>query len=359
MNERSTPSRYSRQIRLPAIGIAGQEMLARSRVLVVGLGALGTCAAELLARSGIGNLRLVDRDIVEFSNLQRQLLYTEEDAQQGLPKALCAAHRIAAINSEIAVDAQIADVTFRNIEALAEGVDLIIDGTDNFETRFLINDLSIARGIPWIFGGCLGYEGQTFNILPQETACLNCLMPDGPPHSGELPTCDTAGVLGPMVTIVASFQVTEAIKMLSGNRSALCNQLRVFSMWENRLRALTVERRVGGNSEHSNRQRAGDGCPTCVGRQFVWLSGRQGSETVVLCGRNAVQVTPSHGGPVDFAKIAERLRGTDIQFLESPFFMRIQANELQLTLFGDGRAIITGTDQISLAKSLYARLIGI
>ncbi|HMP78532.1 MAG TPA: ThiF family adenylyltransferase [Pirellulaceae bacterium] len=357
MNLPDEQSRYSRQMRLPAIGNQGQERLAQSRVLLVGMGALGACSAELLARAGIGHLRLVDRDIVELSNLQRQLLYSEDDARQGLPKAICAGQRLAQINSQISLEPIVADVTFQNIEQLVDQIDLIVDGTDNFETRFLINDISVARGIPWIYGGCLACDGQTMNILPGDTACLSCLMPDGPPTSGELPTCDTAGVLGAAVTLVASLQVVEAIKFLSGNATAMSRELRAVSLWDNRMRSLIIERRARPVLESGQHHEKCDVCTTCVTRQFPWLNGQLGSESTILCGRNAVQISPDRNQIVDFEMLSGKLTGLG-EIQQTPYFLRVRSGTLEMTLFPDGRAIVSGTDQIAIAKSLFARLVG-
>lgn len=347
MNE-SEPGldRYVRQMRYPPIGEAGQQKLSESRVLVCGCGALGSVLANTLARAGVGMLRIVDRDFLELNNLQRQVLYDEKDVESGLPKAIAAQAKLQQINSSIEVDAVVADVDAGNIAELATGVDLIVDGTDNFETRFLLNDFSVQSGIPWIYGGCIGAEGQTMTILPGETACLHCLMQGGPPPPGTTPTCDSAGILAPIINVIASIQANEAIKILTDNRDAVSRVLQVFELWDNRIRQIKLD---------GLRQAAR--CPVCDEGKFSWLSGDRGSRTAVLCGRNAVQLTFPERSSLVLSTLAEELSGVGT-VAYNEYLLRLDVDEHRITLFPDGRAIIQGTDDISQARTLYARYIG-
>ena len=340
-------ARYERQMRFAPLGLAGQQHLTRSRVLIVGLGALGSTSAELLARAGIGTLRLVDRDWLEWSNLQRQSLYCEADVREQLPKAIAAARRLAEINSSIAIEPLVADVTPGNIRQLTEDVDVIVDATDNFETRFLLNDVSLETGIPWIYGGCLGAEGQTMTIIPGESACLRCLMPDGPPAPADLPTCDTAGIIAPIIHVIAAVQVAEALKLLSGNRASASQALQCFSLWDGRHRQIDLARlRETGN------------CPACHLGAREWLSGTRSSQLAVLCGRNALQIRPSEPQQLDLNALASRLR-TVGETSVTRFFLKVQLGPHRLTVFPDGRAIIEGTTEPAVAKRLYAQFVGV
>lgn len=349
MNESATENsnfdRYSRQIRFAPIGVEGQRRLAKSRVLIVGVGALGSVTAEILARAGVGYLRLVDRDFVDLSNLQRQSLFDEDDARQGTPKAMAACQRLSRINSEIAYEPIVADVVPRNLAELGTGVDLILDGTDNFEIRFLLNDYCVRESVPWIYTGCLGADGQTMVVRPNVSPCLRCLMPDGPP--GAVDTCDTAGVLGPIVHVMAAIQALEAIKILCGNDAALVSGLQVISMWTGRTRVLPLKN-----------LREGINCPTCKLRKFEWLEGNRFTETVRLCGRNSVQINPGSTIEVNLDRLAKRLADLGFAVTQNPFLLRFSTTENRLTIFADGRAIIEGTDDFSIAKSLYGRFIG-
>ena len=273
--------RYERQMRDAPLGIEGQKRLAASSALLCGCGALGSHVADLLVRAGIGRLRIVDRDFLELGNLQRQTLFDEQDLADDLPKAIAAAARLARINSRIQIEPIVADVDYRNIAELACGVDLILDGTDNFETRYLINDLAVRELIPWIFAGVVGAAGQTMTILPGQTACLRCLMPEAPP-AGDAHTCETAGILGPAVGLIASIEAAEALKILSGHPEATSRSLAVVDLWDNRLRQIDLA---------SLRDQVD--CPTCRRREFSWLSGTRADQHAVLCGRGAVQLTPS------------------------------------------------------------------
>ena len=254
-------TRYSRQVRYPPIGEEGQRRLAASRALVCGCGALGSVIANTLARAGVGKLRIVDRDFLELNNLQRQVLYDEADVAAALPKAVAAAEKLRQINSAVEIEPIVADVEAGNILSLCNGCDVILDGTDNFETRFLLNEAALKLKIPWIYGGCIGAEGQTLTILPGETPCFRCVMNE-PPPPGTSPTCDTAGIVGPIVNVVASIQACEAIKILAGHREAVSRTLTVIDVWTNQIRQLGLSRL----------QTAG-GCPTCRGEEFPWLVG--------------------------------------------------------------------------------------
>lgn len=336
-------SRYERQWRFAPIGMEGQERLSRASVLIVGCGALGSVSSELLARAGIGKLRLVDRDYLEWNNLQRQSLYTESDIERGLPKAIAAAEHLRAINSQIDIDPIVGDVRWDTVRSWADGFDLIVDGTDNFETRFLLNDLSCELGIPWSFAGCLGAEGQAMLIVPGTSACLRCLMPDGPPLAGESATCDSAGILAPIIHVMASLQVTSVLQWLSGSRESVSSKLTVVDLWNSGFRTLDL----------SSLDRAS--CPTCSLGERAWLSGERGSMSVVLCGRNSVQVTL--GGAIDLEALPSRFPGIQPQ-TSNRFLMRWKVGEHVLTVFRDGRVIVGGVSDPVAARSIVSRQLG-
>ncbi len=337
--------RYVRQMRYPPLGEAGQRRLAAGRALICGCGALGSMLASTLARAGVGFLRIVDRDFVELNNLQRQVLFDEDDVAADLPKAVAAANKLRKINSAIEIEPVVADVNHANILALGQGVDVIVDGTDNFETRFLINDLAVRENLPWVYGGCVGAEGQTMTILPGETPCLRCLIQESPPP-GTLPTCDTAGILGPIVGVIASIQACEALKILSGNRQAVSRVLSVVELWDNRIRQVQV----------ASLREAVD-CPTCRRREFPWLAGERGSRAAVLCGRNAVQLSPPSGQSLSLDELARKLEGVG-QVRRNPFLLRLTVDDYVVTVFADGRAIVGGTDDLAVARTVYAKYIG-
>ena len=331
-------------MRYAPIGEEGQRRLLESRVLICGCGALGSVLASTLARAGVGHLRIVDRDFLELNNLQRQVLYDEADVAEGLPKAVAAARKLEQINSQIEIEPIVADVHAGNVLGLADDCDVILDGTDNFETRFLLNDAAMKLRKPWVYGGCIAAEGQSMTIVPGETPCLRCLMPE-PPPAGFTPTCDTAGVLGPIVNVVASLQACEALKILSGNLAAINRTLSVIDVWENRLRQIGLEN-LGERAT----------CPACSGSDLPWLAGQRGSQSAVLCGRNAVQISPAgEGMPLD--TLAEKLAGVGT-VTKNRFLLRLNVDNYLLTVFPDGRAIIGGTDDIGMARSVYARYIG-
>jgi molybdopterin/thiamine biosynthesis adenylyltransferase len=326
-------ARYSRQMLYEPVGEEGQRRLLASRVTVIGCGALGTVLANTLARAGVGFLRIVDRDFIEINNLQRQVLFNEDDIAANLPKAEAAKRKIERINSEIEVEAVVTDVNHRNIEQLADGADLLLDGTDNFETRFLINDLAVKTGRPWVYGACIGATGLSMPILPNDTPCLRCIFEQAPPPEMN-PTCDTAGVLGPVVNMVASHQALEAMKILMGRLDALNRKLLNFDAWSGRVSMLNVQKAY----------EMGD-CPCCKRRNFEFLDGKFGSSATTLCGRNAVQVNPPSGLKIEFPKF-------------NAFMLKANIEPFELTVFADGRAIIKGTSKPEEARSLYAKYIG-
>ena len=337
-------ARYARQIRFAPLGEDGQRRLCNSRALLCGCGALGSTIANLLVRAGVGMLRIVDRDFVELHNLQRQALFDENDAREGLPKAFAAAEKLRQINSTVAIEPIVADIDSSNIEQFCEGVDVILDGTDNFETRFLVNDAAVKLTLPWIYGGCVGAEGQTMTILPGETACLRCLMSECPAPGGTA-TCETAGILGPIVGVIASIEAIEAIKILSGNRAAVSRSLTVVDLWTSHLRQIDVS--------HLRDQ---TDCPTCKHGDYAWLSGRSGSRTATLCGRNAVQLTHP-GVSISLDELAQKLAGVG-QITQNRFLLRLKVEDFELTIFADGRAIIAGTDDAAVARAVYAKYVG-
>lgn len=337
--------RYSRQVRFPGMGEDGQRRLLASRVTLCGCGALGTVLANALVRAGVGYLRLVDRDFIETSNLQRQVLFDEQDVADNLPKAEAAARKLRAVNSSVTVEPVVTDIDRTNILDLVKDADLILDGTDNFEVRYLINDAAVKLGKPWVYGGCVGSHGQTMTILPGETPCLRCVF-EAAPGPGEAGTCETAGVLGPIVNIIASFQATEAFKILAGRREAVNRELFYFDIWENVQRRIKVAPLLGKVD-----------CPCCQRRNFEWLEGAHGSQTTSLCGRNAVQVSQRTPARLDFEHMARDLRQLgEVSF--NRFLMKFHAEGFEFTVFPDGRAIIKGTPDEDKARTLYAKYVG-
>src|SRR5262245_40660168 len=291
-----SPERYSRQVRVPGIGKAGQERIGQSRVTLCGCGALGTVIANHLVRAGVGFVRIADRDFVEISNLQRQVLFDESDVSGNLPKAVAAANKLRAVNSAVTVEPVVADIDRTNILALCRDADVILDGTDNFEVRYTINDTAVKLGKPWVYGGAVGSEGMTMTIVPGQTPCLRCVF-EASPGPGEVGTCETAGVLAPVVSIVASFQAAEALKILAGKTDAINRELLVLNVWENTSRRVKVAPLAGRKGE----------CPCCAKRSFEWLDGAHGTQTTTLCGRNAVQVTQRRASALNFGELARQL----------------------------------------------------
>ena len=336
--------RYRRQVRYAPLGETGQRNLLAGRVLVVGSGALGCVVADTLVRAGVGFVRLVDRDFVETDNLHRQVLFDESDATAQLPKAVAAANRLRRVNSSVEIEPIVADLNATNIRELADDLQLIVDGTDNFETRYLVNDYAVANNMPWVFGGCVGAEGQAMAIVPGETPCLACIMPEPPPATAQ-PTCETAGVLGPIVNVIASLQAMEALKLLSGNREQLNPALTLVDLWHNQIRS------IGVGASRS------DDCPACGRREFDWLDGRRGSAITRLCGRNSVQIAPATRNSVDLEALATRLREVG-QVNINPFLLRLTVDEYLVTVFADGRTIVGGTDDPAVARTVHAKYVG-
>jgi adenylyltransferase/sulfurtransferase len=336
--------RYSRQVLFAPLGAGGQERLASASAAIVGAGATGSVTASILARAGVGRLRLIDRDVIDESNLQRQFLYTEDDLRALKPKAVAARDHLRSANSQVEIEAVVEDLGPDNAVRLLTGVDLILDGTDNFETRFLMNDVSIRHGIPWIYTACIGAYGLTMNIVPGVTACLRCLM-ETPPDPGTTPTCDTAGIIAPIVAIIASFQAAEAMKILSGRDEDLSDDLLSVDAWTRSVTRVHVPK--GGGRRR---------CAACDGLEFEYLAGR-GTRPVVLCGRNAVQITPTGRGSLDLPALALRLEASGT-VERSEFMLRFSTAGCQLSVFPDGRAIVVGTQDPAAARALYARYIG-
>ena len=342
MEKEKFEERYSRQILFRGIGAEGQQRLGAGRVAIVGCGATGSALASSLARAGVGTLRIIDRDYVEASNLQRQSLFEEKDATESLPKAIAAARKIAAFNSEITVEARVEDLVPGNINVLLEGMDVIIDGTDNFETRYLVNDYAVKNSLPWIYAAAVGSYGVTLNVLPGKTACLACIFPETP--QGMVETCETSGILNTAVNLVASVAATEAMKLLVGGAAAeqLRNTLWSFDVWSNEQAEIAAAH-----------PRAG--CRTCGARDFVHLAG-EGRPHITMCGRNSVQIH-ERARPIDFAEMQRRLAAHGV-VRHNEFVLKFWHEPYEMTLFPDGRAIIKGTTETGVARSLYARYVG-
>jgi adenylyltransferase/sulfurtransferase len=342
----SFTERYSRQVLFSGIGEAGQGRLLDSCAVIIGCGALGAVQAETLARAGVGQLILIDRDFVEESNLQRQIMFEESDARERLPKAVAAQRRIARVNSAIKVEAIVTDVNFKNIEELIAGADVVLDGTDNFETRFLINDACVKLNKAWIYGAAVGSYGLTMTVLPHETPCLRCVLETMPePGTGE--TCDTAGVLMPIISIIASLQAAEAIKILTGQKEKLHGSLIRFDVWDFQMNKISLANFAGQED-----------CPVCAENRFEFLRGAGRQVAVSLCGRNAVQIGQSNSSKIDFKALAERLKPLgEVAF--NDFLLRFRVEDFDITVFRDARSIIKGTADINIARGIYARYIGV
>ena len=338
MNER-----YSRQILFPEIGKAGQEKLLNSRVLIVGCGALGASHAEMLSRAGVGHLKIVDRDFVEFTHLQRQTLFKESDAAERLPKAIAAKTRIAEINSEVEVEAIVADVNQSNVEQLIRDCDVVLDGTDNFQIRYLLNDACVKLGKTWIYGAAVSSYGTTMTIIPGKTPCLRCIFEEMP-DAGSSPTCDTAGVIMPIIATVSAVQVAEALKIIVGDAGAMHGSLMQFDIWQNDWRKIKLSAPQPD-------------CPTCGQRVFDFLDAEGQEFAAVLCGRNAVQISPAGATNIDLKSFRTKVAHlSDVK--QNDYLVRFTTGENEITVFRDARAIIRGTDDISVARSLYARYVG-
>jgi len=335
-------ARYEKHMLLSEIGREGQRKLLESSIAIIGCGALGSVMASSLARAGVGKIKIVDRDYVELDNLHRQVLFDEEDVKKRLPKAVAAAEKLKKIDSEIEVETVIADVNPSNIEEIIKDVDLVLDGVDNMETRFLINDACIKHNIPWVYGAVIATEGMTMNILPGKTACLRCLIQKIPPP-GALPTCDTAGVLNTAVNIIASLQATEAIKILAG-REARKEAIHV-DVWKATWTSIKVEKQAD--------------CTTCGKKIFEFLDAKKQANVTVLCGRKAVQINPSMKSKISFEDLHNKLKNVVDEITYNEYMLRFKVEEHEFIVFEDGRTIIKGVGDVSTAKSLYAKYIGI
>ena len=332
--------RYSRQVLFTGIGSHGQECLLDSWVVIVGCGATGSSVASLLTRAGVGNLRIVDRDFVESSNLQRQTLFDENDARESLPKAIAACRKLASFNSDVKAEASVNDLRPENVSTLLAGAQLVMDGTDNFETRYLLNDYCVQNSVPWIYTAAVGSYAATMNVIPGETACLSCIFPQSP--TGLVETCETSGILNSAVNFAASLAATEAIKLLTNCTSKLRRTLLSYDVWSNQHAEV--------RSDHPRSD-----CATCAKHDFVHLRG-EGRPHVTLCGRNSVQIH-EHARPMDLAEVSRRLEH-DGPVRHNNFVLKFQKHPYEITLFPDGRAIIKGTTDTAVARSLYARYIG-
>ena len=336
--------RYSRQVLFPGIGEEGQRKLRQSRVLLVGCGALGSNIANTMVRAGVGKITIVDRDFLELNNLQRQLLFDEEDVAKSLPKAVAAAEKLRKINSEVEIVPIVADVNPSNIEQLVRDVDVVLDGTDNFEVRYLINDACVELGKPWVYGGVLASYGVSMTIIPHETPCLRCIFLESPPP-GTTPTCDTAGVLASIVSLIASIECTEAMKLLVGATDRINRGMIWVDVWDNSFE------RVQGSQISAD-------CPACVQGNYEFLEAKEGTHTTSLCGRHAVQVSVRGDRSISFPELAARLSSVG-QVRYNEYMLRFAVNGYEMVVFPDGRAMVNGTTDESLARTLYARYVGV
>ncbi|NUU63674.1 ThiF family adenylyltransferase [Paenibacillus agri] len=335
--------RYSRQVRFHGIGSEGQDRLARSSVLVLGAGALGSAIAETLVRAGVGRIRIVDRDYVEWSNLQRQNLYSETDAEQRLPKAIAAAQRLRSVNSSVTVEGIVADAAAEEIGEYTVGVDLILDASDNFEIRMIINDISAKAGIPWIYGACTGSSGISMTVLPGESACLHCLIDE---LHAEGDTCDTVGIIQPAVQMTAAYQTTEALKWLAGQKDSLRGTLVSFDLWENRHVSVATEQLKRAD------------CPSCGEKPvYPFLSATNLSKTAVLCGRDTVQIRPARAVLLNL-ELWEELLAVHGEVRRNPYMLSLELEKHRIALFPDGRVLIHGTSDTAVARTLYHRYFG-
>ncbi len=335
--------RYIRQIIFPPFGERGQERLLAAHAVVIGCGANGTVIANTLTRAGVGKLIIVDRDFVELNNLQRQVLFDEDDVARGMPKAVAAAQQLKQVNSSIAIDGIVSDVNAENIEDLIRGATIVLDGTDNFETRFLINDACVKNNIAWVYGGAVASYGMSMTIVPRETACLRCVF-HSEPAPGTLQTCDTAGVIAPVVNVIGSIVSAEAIKYLTGSGTRNAGMIHV-DLWENSFESFVVRRR--------------DDCIACVQNKFEYLEGgRAGVMTASLCGRNAVQVNPGKGHMLNLSDLAAKLQGVG-QVSINEYLVKLSIDNYELTIFPDARAIVKGTEDASIARGVYAKYVGV
>lgn len=338
-----TLNRYSRQTLLPEIGQEGQKKLLSSTVVLVGCGALGTSIANGLVRAGVGRLKIVDRDYIELSNLQRQVLFDEQDVARGLPKAVAAAEKLRAINSEIAIEPIVTDLNPFNVERVLGDADAVVDGTDNFEARFLVNDACLKLGIPWVYGAVIATYGVTMSIIPHQTACLRCLLRDQPPP-GTVPTCDTAGILGTAPYLIGALEVTQALKLLLDGGDEYQSRLTQVDLWTNEWLQVQVDRDPD--------------CPACGQNRYEFLEAREGSFVTSLCGRDAVQVSVRGDVQLSLPELAERLKNSG-QVQLNPYMLRCQIEGYDIAVFPNGRAIIKGTTDETVARTVYAKYVGL
>jgi adenylyltransferase/sulfurtransferase len=337
-------TRYSRQTLFPPIGKEGQEKIFSKHVLIIGAGALGSGNAEVMTRAGIGKLTIIDRDYVEASNLQRQQLYTEEDVAERLPKAAAAEKRLRAINSDVEIVALIGDATPEKLAELSQGVDLILDSTDNFETRMAINDIAQKYKIPWIYGACVASFGMSFTVIPDVTPCLNCLLKTVPIQGL---TCDTGGIIGPAVQMVIAHQTAEALKILVEDWENVRASFVSFDLWRNQYTSMKMGRAKD------------PGCLSCGETpEYPYLSAENMTKMTVLCGRDTVQIRPPHSGGVNLRDMADKLKALGYEVKGNPYLLSAELDENRFVLFQDGRALIHGTKDMAQAKSLYSRLLG-
>ena len=335
--------KYSRQILFSGLGQAGQIQLLNSRAVIVGCGALGTMQAEMLARAGVGKLRIIDRDFIEESNLHRQIMFDENDANERLPKAIAAKNRIARINSEIEVDARVADVNYSNIEGFIQDADVVLDGTDNFETRYVLNDAAVKQNKTWVYGAAVAAHGLQMTIIPNQTPCLRCVFPEAP-APGTSPTCDTSGVILPIIATVASMQVTEALKILTNQHEKLHGKLLQFELWENRNSGITLDE-------------PDPKCPCCGQRNFEFLTMHSGQLAMSLCGRDAVQIFPATKSVLNLTELGKQLSNLgEVRY--NPYLLKFVVESCEVTVFTDARAIIKGTSDLTAARTIYAKYIG-
>ena len=333
--------RYSRQTLIEWIGLSGQKTLGEKHILIIGCGGLGSNVSNNLVRAGVGYIKIVDRDYVEIENLQRQILFDEEDVKLLKPKAAAAKEKLQKINSQVCVQAEVCDVNQRNIEGILDDIDLVIDGTDNLETRFLINDACFKHKIPWIYGACVASYGMTMSFFPGDGPCFRCIISSLPPP-GTLPTCDTVGILNAVPQIVGAIQANEAIKILLKAEN-ICKDLIYFDLSTNEFIKTKVEKRKD--------------CPLCEGGVFEYLEGKSLSSAVALCGRNAVQISPERESTVSIEMMAEKLRKIG-EVSYAGYLLKFKKGKYELVIFPDGRVMVKGTEDISLAKSLYAKYVG-
>jgi len=338
-----TTSRYDRQTRVKEIGTAGQAKIAASVAVVAGLGALGTAIANLLARAGVGTLRLVDRDVVERSNLQRQCLYDEDDAAQSLPKAEAAVRHLRRINSEIRYEPIVDDINALSIERILAGATVLVDGLDNFHARAVVNEACVKHGVPWVYGAALATYGSTATVVPGLTACLHCVMPAAALEATLPLTCETVGVLGTVTSLVGAWQASEALKIMVGSGDQACRDLVHFELWHNEVTALPARRN--------------DDCEVCVKRHFALLERRERVMTTSLCGRDAMQVVPPASFKLDFSLLRDTL-SRSLKLQENGHLLRFRADDHDMVVFPDGRAMVFGTSDSKQALSLYGKYIG-